>query len=198
MSNLLFEFTNANIEEKVFEYYGYYLRLFTKSKNYINDKEIYLKRFPDIEGFDRPYFHMITMEYTNKKCSCPRILILCEKTFKYNPLLDESVLLKNEKPREICPNRMIALPSLEGFFNKKLLIWEEQESVKGKGLKTRIKCYSVEDEYLIILDKRNNGDIYFVTSFPIEYNWKKTKLMDKYNQYLKQQEHVDYVSKTIE
>ena len=194
MSDYLFEFTNSNIEEKVNEYYSYYLNLFTKTKNYINGKEIFLQRFPVIEGYDRPYFHMITMKYEDKKCSCPRIQIKCERVFAYNPLLDDAVLLPNEKPREVCPNRMIALPSLDNFFNKQLLIWEEKESVNGKGLKTRIKCFSLIDDYLIILDKRNNGDIYFVTSYPIEYGWKKQKMIDKYNEYIKSKNYISYTT----
>lgn len=121
---------------------------------------------------------MITKDYEeNKKCVCPRTGMICEHPFEYNPWIN------NKFPREICPNRIIATVCLVDFFKQDLLVWEKVESKKG--VKNRIICYSTRDDYVIVLERRNDGDIYLVTGYPVEFRHRKDMLMKQYNNYIR-------------
>lgn len=60
-------YSNNNIVELVNSHYSNYINLFIESKNYYNGIEIYRKRFPDVDGFELAYFHIISKEYNPKK-----------------------------------------------------------------------------------------------------------------------------------
>ncbi len=62
-----YTYNDGNIESLVQSYYHYYLKLFSETINYINSKEIFRKRFPDIQGYDYAYFHMISKDYIKNK-----------------------------------------------------------------------------------------------------------------------------------
>lgn len=172
-------YTNCNIETKVDDQYKNYLSLFQESINYINSKEIYRQRFPDIDGYDMSYFHTITKSYNHKNpsCDCPNRLITCEHPFSYNPLI------AHKNPREICPHRLFSVHCLKDFFNKELYIW--RKDISQRGIKHRICCYCPKDDYMIVLEERNNGDIYFKTAYPIEFSSRRRRLLEEYNKYIK-------------
>lgn len=183
-----FVFNNSTIEERISEYYKYYLDLFQTHTNYLNNKEIYRLRLPDVDCYDKTYFHMITKQYSENKCDCPRTGITCEHPFEYNPWLNLKM------PRELCPSRMMATVCLEDFFNKKLMIWETIESNKGQ--KKRINCFSAEDDYIIVLEERNDGDIYVVTGYPVEFSARREKFIKQYNNYINSKDHTSYKTNT--
>lgn len=168
-----FTYNDDNIKSLVRSHYHYYLKLFSETINYINSKEIFRKRFPDIYGYDYAYFHMISKDYkNNQECDCQNPFIICEHPFIFNPLIDKN------NPREICPIRVKATNALPGFFDRSLKIWSKK--ISRGGLKERICCYDQENDYLIVLEARKNGDIYFVTGYPIEYKFRRNKLLKEY------------------
>lgn len=181
-------FDNSNIEEKISEYYKYYLALFQTHKSFINNKEIFRLRLPDVDCYDKTYFHMITKQYNGNACSCPRNGIVCERPFDYNPWLS----IKN--PRELCPSRMMSTVCLEEFFNKDLMIWETIESRKGQ--RKRINCFSVKDDYIIVLEERSDGDIYVVTGYPVEFSHRRETFKKQYENYINSKNTTSYKTYT--
>lgn len=168
-------FSNNNIKNIVDNNYNNYELLFNKSKNYINGLEIYKKKYPIIDHkYECAYFHLITKEYAkNNECNCTNPFIKCEHPFSYNPLINDN------KPREICPIRANATSCYDGFFCRDLKIWSK--TISRGGRKKRICCLDQVNKYLMVLEERPNGDIYFVTGYPIEYTCRMNKLLNEYN-----------------
>lgn len=184
-------YSNNNIVELVNSHYSNYINLFIESKNYYNGIEIYRKRFPDVDGFELAYFHIISKEYNQKKeCACSNPFIICMHPFGYNPII------LDKYSREICPIRIIATSCLPNYFNRQLKIWKK--SLSKNGHRERILCFDDVNDYLIVLEERTNGNIYFVTGYPIEYSNRKAKLLKEYENYkaLHAENHITKTEKT--
>lgn len=53
-----------------------------------------------------------------------------------------------------------------------------------------------KNDYMIILEERKNGDIYFVTGYPIEYSSRKRRLIKEYENF-KKQNHTQIKTESI-
>lgn len=183
-----YEYNDENIRLLVDSHYQNYINLFFNHINYYNKIEIYRKRFPDVDGYEKSYFHLITKEYKPSDCDCMSPFVICNHPFSYNPLIDEKM------PRELCPIRITATNCLPNYFNRDLKIWTKVLSKQG--LKKRILCFDDKNDYMIMLEERKNGDIYFVTGYPIEYSSRKRRLIKEYENF-KKQNHTQIKTESI-
>lgn len=172
-------YNNENIKKHISNNYSYYLDEIVKKKTYLNDVLIERLRFPDIDGYDKSYFHFITKEFKNFNCACPNLFIKCIKNFEYNPLINDSA-----EPRMICPHRIYCIKFLKNFFSADLWIWEKTTSTP-KGRRNRIMLYDYENSYVMALERRNNGKIFIRTAYPVNDQITKNKFKKEYLRYNK-------------
>lgn len=182
------DYNDNNIKDVVNEKYTYYNESIRIKDNVINGNRLKIKHYPEIDGYCGTFFHIITKDSMNKEISCcPNRMIKCQKNFNYNPLM-EGIYAQGQK-RTICPHKISTMYLLEHFFtNPSILIWERLESTP-KGKRIRIKLLDVKNKYLVILEKRKNGDIYYWTSYPIDYNYKLDKFKKEYHKYKDDTQH---------
>ena len=182
MCELVLEFTNENIKEVVDDKYNLYNNKVKISENTVDEKKLKIKHYPEVDGYCGTFFHIITKDFFNKEISCcPNNLIKCQKDFKYNPLMGCDY--SDNKKRTICPHKMNTMHILINFFKEDgLLVWERSESTP-KGRRIRIKIFSLRHKYLVILEKRKNGDVYYWTSYPVDHKYKVEKFKKEYSKY---------------
>lgn len=180
MNKFILHYTNDNIKEIVEEKHLYFCNQIKPKERFVNKTKIKWKTYPLVDNKDGTYFHIITKDASGSEGSCcPNILIKCDKDFSYNPLMDD----KYKEKRFICPHKIQSMIQLENFFKRDdLKIWSRIESTP-RGRRERIKALDVKNKYLVILDKRKNGDILFWTAYPVDYTFKLNKFLKEFNKY---------------
>ncbi len=139
------------------------------------------KNLPLIDGMSGTYFHLITVTAKDMDTyCCPNRIIKCDRYFSYNPMMGPG-FSDNEK-RSICGHRIQCLPLfLKTMEKSDNLIWEEDRSTKN-GKKHRIQILNQQDQYFIVLERRNNGKMIFWTAFPVSRE-RISDLKRKYNKH---------------
>lgn len=190
LMEMLLDYNDDNIHDVIDDKYKFYNENIRILDNTINGNHLKVKHYPEVDGYCGTFFHIITKDYMNKEVSCcPNRMIKCKKDFMYNPLMGREY--PKEKKRTICPHKISTMYILDGLFlNTSLLIWERSESTPN-GRRIRIKLLDVKNRYLVVLEKRKNGDIYYWTSYPVDYDYKIEKFKKEYYKYKETTSHYE-------